>query len=151
MINHIFFTKQGLEKVKTEYQELILKRKDAVSTLKRAREMGDLSENGLYKAARFELGNIDRNIRRVKYFLSKGKTVQIPQKGIIGIGSKIIVKDNTGKKEFNIVGDFESNPSENKISHISPLGKALMNMKKEETFEIETPAGKKSYKILKVS
>lgn len=148
---NIFFTKQGFEKVKKEYEELIEKRKDAVSTLKRAREMGDLSENGLYKAAKFELGNIDRNIRRVKFFLSKGKIAQDSQRGIIGIGSKIIVNDGTREREFNIVGDYESDPTENKISSNSPLGKALMNKKEEDVFEIETPAGKKIYKIRKVS
>ncbi len=150
-MNNIYFTNQGIEKVKKEYEELILKRKDAVYTLKRAREMGDLSENGLYKAAKFELGNIDRNIRRVKFFLTKGKVTNTPQKGVIGIGSKIIINDNTGKREFNIVGNYESNPSENKISHISPLGKALLNKKVGETIEIKTPSGKRTYKILKVS
>lgn len=150
-MTHIFFTKQGLEKVKREYEELILKRKDAVSTLKRAREMGDLSENGLYRAAKFELGNIDRSIRRAKFFLAKGKIAQRAQKGIIGIGSIIIVKDENGERKFNIVGDYESNPSENRISHISPLGKTLLNKKVGETIEIKTPSGKRTYKILNVS
>lgn len=150
MQNNIFFTKQGLEKVKKDRGELIEKRKDAVSTLKRAREMGDLSENGLYKAAKFELGNIDRALRRLTHFINKGIIASKP-KGKIGIGSKVIVIEGEKKKEFQIVGDFEANPTENKISLNSPLGKALMDMKESETFEIETPAGKRSYKILKVT
>lgn len=149
-MNNIFFTKQGLEKVKREHEELVLKRKDAVFTLKRAREMGDLSENGLYKAAKFELGNIDRTLRRLSHFINKGIIATTP-KGKIGIGSKVTIIEGGKKKEFSIVGDFEANPSENKISSNSPLGKALMNMKEKDIFEIKTPAGKKSYKILKVS
>lgn len=149
-MNHIFFTKQGLEKVKREYDELILKRKDAVSTLKRAREMGDLSENGLYKAARFELGNIDRTLRRLSHFINKGVIASKP-KGEIGIGSKVTVIEGEKKKEFQIVGDFEANPTENKISSNSPLGKALMNMEAGQAVEIKTPGGKKSYKILKAT
>ena len=149
-MNHIFFTKQGLEKVKREYDELILKRKDAVSTLKRAREMGDLSENGLYKAARFELGNIDRTLRRLSHFINKGVIASKP-KGKIGIGSKVAIIEGEKKKEFQIVGDFEANPTENKISSNSPLGKALMNMEAGQTVEIKTPGGKKSYKILKAT
>ncbi len=149
-MNNIYFTNQGIEKIKREYKELILKRKDAVSTLKRAREMGDLSENGLYKAAKFELGNIDRTLRRLSHFINKGVIASKP-KGKIGIGSKVTVIEKEKKKEFNIVGDFEANPSENKISSNSPLGKALMNMKEEDMFEIETPAGKRNYKILKIS
>lgn len=148
-MTNIFFTNQGFKKVKNEYEELIEKRKDAVSTLRRAREMGDLSENGLYKAAKFELGNIDRTLRRLTHFINKGVIATKP-KGKIGIGSKVIVTEKTKKKEFEIVGDFEAVPSENKISSNSPLGKALMNMKEDEAFEIDTPAGKKSYKILKI-
>ncbi len=148
-MNNIFFTKQGFDKVKRDYSELTEKRKDAVATLKRAREMGDLSENGLYKAAKFELGNIDRTLRRLTHFINKGIIATKPN-GKIGIGSKVIVTEKANKKEFEIVGDFEAIPSENKISSNSPLGKALMNMKEDESFEIDTPAGRKSYKILKI-
>jgi len=149
-MNNIFFTKQGFEKVKKEYEELTLKRKDAVATLKRAREMGDLSENGLYKAARFELGNIDRTLRRLTHFINKGIIASKPI-GKIGIGSKVWVSEEGKKKEFNIVGDFEADPRKNKISSNSPLGKALIGMDAEKTVEIKTPGGKKFYKILKVT
>lgn len=149
-MNNIFFTNQGFEKIKREYKELILKRKDAVSTLKRAREMGDLSENGLYKAAKFELGNIDRTLRRLTHFINKGVIASKP-KGKIGIGSKITLLEKRDKKEFSIVGDFEANPSENKISHISPLGKGLLNKKAGETVEIKTPGGKRTYEVVKIS
>ncbi len=149
-MNDIYFTNQGIEKIKREYKELILKRKGAVSTLKRAREMGDLSENGLYKAARFELGNIDRTLRRLTHFINKGIIATIP-KGKIGIGSKVTLLEKKDKKEFSIVGDFEANPSENKISHISPLGKGLLNKKVGVTIEIKTPGGKKTYEVVKIS
>lgn len=149
-MNNIYFTNQGIEKIKREYKELILKRKDAVSTLKRAREMGDLSENGLYKAAKFELGNIDRTLRRLSHFINKGIIATTP-KGKIGIGSKVTLLEKKDKKEFSIVGDFEANPSENKISHISPLGKALLNKKAGETIEIKTPGGKRNYEVIKIS
>jgi transcription elongation factor GreA len=150
MQNNIFFTKQGLEKVKKEHLELIEKRKGAVATLKRAREMGDLSENGLYKAAKFELGDIDRTLRRLSHFINNG-VIAVKPKGKIGIGSKVTVIEERKKKEFKIVGDFEANPTENKISANSPLGKALMDMEKGHAVEIKTPGGKKSYKILTVS
>jgi transcription elongation factor GreA len=149
-MNHVFFTKQGFEKVKKEKLELTEKRKEAVSTLKRAREMGDLSENGLYKAAKFELGNIDRTLRSLSHFINKGVIASKPE-GKIGIGSKVTVIEGEMKKEFQIVGDFEANPTENKISSNSPLGKALMNMKAGQDVEIKTPGGRKSYTILKAT
>jgi transcription elongation factor GreA len=112
--------------------------------------MGDLSENGLYKAAKFELGNIDRTLRRLSHFINKG-VIAVKPTGKIGIGSKVTVIEEEKKKEFQIVGDFEANPTENKISSNSPLGKALMNMKAGQAIDIKTPGGKKSYKILKVT
>jgi transcription elongation factor GreA len=149
-MNNVFFTQQGFDKIKKEHEELTAKRKEAVVTLKRAREMGDLSENGLYKAAKFELGDIDRTLRRLTHFINKG-TIAVKPDGKIGIGSKVKVIENGITKDFAIVGDFEANPTENKISAKSPLGKALMNMKEAERFEIETPGGRKSYRILKIS
>ena len=145
----IFFTKEGLDKVKQEYKELFEKRKDAVETLKRAREMGDLSENGLYKAAKFELGNIDRTLRKLGYYINKGGVAAKPA-GRTGIGSRVTVDEDGKKKEFHIVGDTEAKPSENKISSNSPLGKALMNSKKGESVEIKAPGGKRVLKIISI-
>ena len=149
-MTNIFFTKAGLEKVKKEYKALTEKRKGAVETLKRAREMGDLSENGLYKAAKFELGNIDRALRQLSHYINKGVLAAKPT-GTIGIGSEVTLTEEGKKKEFFIVGDIEANPSENKISSNSPLGKALMNGKIGETVGVETPGGKKSYKIISIT
>ncbi len=147
---NIFFTKEGIEKVKKEYQELLEKRKGAVETLKRAREMGDLSENGLYKAAKFELGNIDRTLRQLSHFINKG-IIAVKPNGKIGIGSKVTLSEKGEKKELQIVGDLEASPADNKISSNSPLGKALMDMEEGQTAEAETPGGKKSYKIISIA
>ena len=72
MPNPIPFTKAGYEKVKQDIEYYSTKRKKAVINLKTAREMGDLSENAAYKAARFELGNIDRQLRNLNYLLRFG-------------------------------------------------------------------------------
>ncbi len=147
---NLIFTKEGFEKVKTEHKTLTEKRKSAVETLKRAREMGDLSENGLYKAAKFELSDIDRNLRRLTHFINKGIIAAKPN-GKIGVGSKVTVIENGEEKKFLIAGDFEANPSENKISQNSPLGKALMNKAEGDSIEIITPGGRKSYKVTKIT
>ena len=149
-MDKLIFTKEGLEKVKKEHQELTLKRKEVLESLKRARDMGDLSENGLYKAAKFELGNIDRTLRRLSYFLNKG-VVAKKEKGKIGIGSKITVSDEGKIKKFLLVNEFESNPKENKISLNSPLGKNLLKSNKGQTLQIETPGGIKIYKVVSIS
>ena len=146
---NIFFTKEGLDKVKKEYSQVLEKRKEAVETLKRAREMGDLSENGLYKAAKFELGNIDRTLRRLSLYINKGVIAAKPA-GRVGIGSRVTVLESKVKRNYLIVGDTEANPTENKISSNSPLGKSLMNAKKGESIELDTPSGKKTFRVLEI-
>ena len=71
------FTKLGFEELEKQLEVEVSKRPDAVKTLTRAREMGDLSENGLYKAAKQELNDLDRNIRNLKYLI-KYANITVP-------------------------------------------------------------------------
>lgn len=148
-MNKITFTKVGYENLKKEYQELLNSRKPAVEDLKKAREMGDLSENGYYKAARMKLSSIDYNLRRLKYLI-KSATVVEKQKEFIDVESKVILESNGKKIEYLIVGGYESNPLEGKISHLSPLGKQLIGKKAGQEVVVTTPSGKMSYKIVKI-
>jgi len=146
----IQFTKEGYEKIKKDYDELLAKRKPAVLVLKEARELGDLSENGLYKAARANLSSIDNRLRRLDNMIKRGEVVN-PVKGVVGIGSKVIVSDGKMKKEFSIVGEQEADPLNHKISNVSPIGKALLGKKVGDSVVIEIPSGKLTYKILEIS
>lgn len=75
----ILFTREGFEKLKTDLKIAEEKRPGAVATLARARGMGDLSENGFYKGAKFELTQLDRKIRHLKHLLKEGKVIQKPK------------------------------------------------------------------------
>jgi transcription elongation factor GreA len=144
------FTKHGYEKLKKELENEIAKRPAAVKTLTRGREMGDLSENGLYKAAKMELVNIDRQIRHLKNLVLYGSAFTPTDNNTVQLGHKIIVETKNGKREFAIVGEWEADPRENKISHKSPIGHNLMGRKIGETIEINTPQGKIEYKIVNI-
>ena len=146
----VLFTKQGLENLKKELEKEIDKRPLAVESLKRGREMGDLSENGLYKAAKMELGSIDRQIRHLKNLIHYGRTSEPKSNDIVQLGHTVIVETENGKKEFRIVGEWEANPRENKISHKSPIGHNLMGRQVGEIIEIRTPNGFINYKILSI-
>lgn len=137
----IKFTEVGLEEIKNELEQLAKKRPDAVKELSRARELGDLSENGLYHAAKANLRSIDSTIRRLTYQVKLAQIVNSP---------KIIVEEDGKKIEYQIVGDFEADPKNNKISANSPIGKALLHKKPGEIVDIFTPKGKRSLKILKI-
>ena len=142
------FTKLGFSDLKKELEIEIAKRPMAVESLKRGREMGDLSENGLYKAAKMELVSIDRQIRHLKSLIQYGKISEPKDNNSIQLGHTIMVEKENGNKEFRIVGEWEANPRENKISHKSPIGHNLMGRKVGETVAIRTPNGFINYKIL---
>lgn len=126
----IIFTEQGYSQLKEKLETLLVKRERVLIELQRAREQGDLSENGAYKAARFELGDTDRAIRTLQHHIKYGKVLQTPINGTIGVGSKVKLRRGDGK-EFNyvIVGTFEADPMNGKISIESPMGMALMGKK----------------------
>ena len=144
------FTKLGFSDLKKELEIEIAKRPMAVESLKRGREMGDLSENGLYKAAKMELVSIDRQIRHLKSLIQYGKISEPRDNISIQLGHTIMVEKENGNKEFRIVGEWEANPRENKISHKSPIGHNLMGRKVGETIAIRTPNGFINYKILSI-
>jgi transcription elongation factor GreA len=144
------FTKLGFLDLKKELEIEIAKRPIAVESLKRGREMGDLSENGLYKAAKMELVGIDRQIRHLKNLIQYGKISEPKDNNSIQLGHTIVVEKENGNKEFRIVGEWEANPRENKISHKSPIGHNLMGQKVGETIAIKTPNGFINYKILSI-
>lgn len=144
------FTKQGYENLKRELENEISKRPAAVKALTRGREMGDLSENGLYKAARMELSNIDRQIRHLKNLVLYGRVFEPANNDYVQLGHVVVVETKTGKKEFTITGEWEANPKDNKISLKSPIGHNLMGRKVGEIIAIRTPNGFINYKILSI-
>lgn len=88
-----FFTKEGFEKLKSDLKTAEEKRPEVVATLSRARAMGDLSENGFYKGARFELSDLDRKIRHLKRLISEGRVIQKPTNNdFVQIGHTVTLK-----------------------------------------------------------
>ena len=141
------FTKKGYEELEKKLEEAISKRPGVVRELTRGREMGDLSENGLYKAAKQELSSLDREIRYLRNLLKYARPLSPTSKTVIQIGHKIIIQTEMRDKEFFMVGEYEADPTQNKISNKSPIGHALMGKEIHEEITINTPSGKKKYKI----
>lgn len=144
------FTKEGYEKILAEEKKLTGDRVLAVEDLAKARAMGDLSENGYYKAAREKLASIDSRIRRVKLMIKYAKVIEKKEGDMIDFGSKVKVKVKGREREFEIVGKEESNPEEGKISNISPIGKALLGKKKGDKVKVKIPVGEVEYEVIEV-
>lgn len=155
MDKKVYITEKGLEELKKEHSELIsTKRPQLVSRLATARDMGDLAENAEYTAARDELAFIDGRIDELEDLLKNATIIAEKPRGkkskVVNLGSKVTVKTGAKKEAFTIVGEWESNPGEKKISNESPLGKALLGKTINDAIEIEAPAGKITYKIISI-
>jgi len=145
------FTKEGYQKLLKEKEKLTSERPDAVENLRKSREMGDLSENGYYKASRARLSFLDSRIRRVERLIRCAKIVESSGSGYIEMGNTVIITD--GKKEYTytIVGGYESDPSQKTISYMSPIGRALMGKSVADTVAVAAPSGQVNYTIVKIS
>jgi transcription elongation factor GreA len=143
----ISFTKEGYEDVKKKIEDFKIKRKTAVINLRTARDMGDLSENAAYKAARFELSYIDRTIRYLRFQLRFGVVESETGGSTVRFGSRVTLESEGKQLSFMLVGSFESNPAKQKLSIKSPIGHAVLNKKVGEKIVVHTPSGDTSYTI----
>ncbi len=150
MAKKIFLTPSGLTEKEEEKKRLQRERKTAVAELVVARNMGDLSENGAYKAARFRLSGLDRRLRYIENVLRRVAVIEKRTDGRVGIGS--IVQVATAEKEITleIVDGHESDFMRGKISLYSPVGKKLMGRRVNEKVEVVTISGIVVYTVLKV-
>jgi len=147
----VLLTKQGLDELKAEYEVLAkIKRPAAVKRLAEARDQGDLSENSEYAAAKQDLSFIDGRIAELEDIIHGAKVVTTHSSKNVDIGCRVTVNFGNKKEIFKIVGEWEVDLQDKKISHESPLGKALMGKKVGDSAEVEAPAGKVVYKILSI-
>ena len=151
MKNDVKLTQEGLETLKAELVELRdIKRPKLVDRLANARSQGDLSENSDYQSAKEELEFLDGRIEELEEVIKTAVVAPAVKTGDVGVGTKVTVKVGGSKVIFNIVGDWEADPVNKKISHESPLGKALVGKKAGDQIEVEAPAGKIQYEILAI-
>jgi len=146
----VLFTKAGYQKLKDRQVELQAKREVVLVSLQRAREMGDLSENGAYTSAKFELGNVDRELRTIEFNLKFGKVVENTGSDQIGFGSKATVELDGKEYVYTLVGTQESDPRNGILSLESPIGKALIGKQSGQKVIVEMPDRKIEYLVKKV-
>lgn len=148
----IHVTEEGLEELKAELLELeTVKLPAGIERLSIARSHGDLKENSEYHNAKEDLELIENRISELKDALNHAQVVkQTKSKTKIGVGSlvKVSIKGKKSTtKTFHIVGDFEANPTEGKISSSSPIGAALLGHKVGDEVVIKIPTGTATYLV----
>ena len=148
----IQLTQKGYNDLKIELQDLIkIKRPKAIDRLGKARSMGDLSENSEYTAAKEELAFVEGRVREIEEILDNANIVENNQVGDqVQVGSSVTVQTDGKSELFQIVGEFEADPMNKKLSQNSPIGQALINKKVGDSVEVDIPAGKIQYKIVEI-
>lgn len=144
-------TKEGLEELKKELAELIdIKLPEVIERVARAREYGDLSENSEYHSAREDQQLIETRIDEIQTVINSAHVVSTSKstsKITVGSTAIVTIKGKKTKLTFHMVGEFEADPMEDKISMASPVGKALMNKKKGDEVKVVTPSGETVYVV----
>lgn len=137
-----------LENLKT------VRRTEIAKNLEYARSLGDLSENAEYQEARELQAATEERIRKLEELVKRAHIMTDgKKKDVVGFGSMVSIKKEgtADAHEYTIVGSEEADMRARKLSHVSPLGAALMGKKKGDTFTFETPNGKQTYTVQKVS
>lgn len=149
MNKQFHITKQGVDELKAELEELLSQRSVIAERIKTAREFGDLGENMEYTAARQDQERNESRVAEIEHILLNAKVITSPKTDSkVVLGSKVKLKSDDGKtKEFQVVGTVEADPLNGRISDESPIGKALLGKKEGEEVEIKTPAETATYKI----
>ena len=156
MPKDVILTPEGLVKLKEELEHLSTeKRREVAQRIKEAREFGDISENSEYDDAKNEQAMLESRILQLEEKLRSAQVVTADELSteVVGVGSIVHVKDEkTGtSQKFTIVGSAEANPAELKLSNESPVGRALIGHKKNETVSVQVPKGPaRKLKITKI-
>jgi len=138
----VYLTQEGLEKLKREYDQLVnVRRKEVVEKLKKARELGDISENAAFETARDEQALIEGRIAELGDVLKRVEITEEEGAGRVGVGSTVRVHLDGEEQKFQIVGVVEADPTKGKISHESPLGQSLLGKRVGEKIKVRRRPG----------
>jgi len=148
-------TQDGLKKYEEELENLkSVKRREVAERIKIAIGYGDISENSEYEDAKNEQAFIEGRIITLEKMLRNARIINNDEIDVdtVSVGCTVTVEDLEfgDHVDYTIVGTAESNPFENKISNESPLGKAILGMKKGTVVEVNVPAGNIQYKIVDI-
>ena len=151
----VVLTMDGLRKMEDELDRLKhVERRRLADRLREAMDSGDeLSENADYEYAKNEMAYVEGRIDELRDIIGAARLLDDVNTDQVSIGCKVLLQDLENGDELNwsIVGTFEADPAEDKISNESPVGKALMGAKVGDTVAIRIPAGRVEYKILAIT
>lgn len=149
-----YLTKQGVVKLEADLKELRGQKRVLMEEVRKAREHGDLRENGEYQAAKERLTQVVEKIAQLQYKLADVNVVDPShyKTDTAILGTRVTVKDlaTGGQDKYILVGPDEADPANGKISMQSPMGRAFLGRKAGEKVTAALPAGPRAFEILSI-
>src|SRR3989344_9275384 len=148
-----YLSQEKFDELTAELEHLkTVRRREIAEQLEYARSLGDLSENAEYEEARNLQAATEDRIRFIEEQLAHARIIEHTKGNVVSLGSIVTIQKQGEKEEltYEVVGSAEANMQERKISHLSPLGSALMGKKKSDVFSFDTPKGVQKYKIVNI-
>lgn len=158
MRQRIPITSEGLAQLQAEYDELVNERRPRlIQVVAAARDEGDLRENAGYHAARNDLGFVEGRIKDIEQMLKvidvidEGAAASAKRAEVVGLGSVVTVDLDGDEETYTIVGAVEAKPAQNRISNVSPVGRALVGRRVGDTVNIQTPAAVLKARVIAIA
>ncbi len=148
-----YLTPEGYERLKKELEYLqTVKRREVAERLREAMEGGgDLIDNAEYEAAKTEQAFVEGRIAELTQMLANARVIVAEKHNVVELGARVTIQEEGYEPEtFIIVGPVEADPRNGRISHESPIGKALLGHKAGDTVKVKAPDGEYTVRVLKV-
>jgi transcription elongation factor GreA len=148
-------TAQGFAAMEAELKNLkTMERPNVIKAIAEARAHGDLKENAEYAAARERQGFIEGRILELEGRIAGAEVIDITKLGgdAVKFGATVTLIDEDTEEEvvYQIVGEYEADIKNNKLSLTAPMARALIGKNKGDSVEVTTPKGSKSYEIVEI-
>ncbi len=152
----VILTPEGLVNLEKELEYLrTAKRREVADRIKQAIEFGDITDNSEYEDAKNEQAFVEGRIATLEKMLRNARIIEGPDgdHDEVAVGSRVVLKDlNHGDvEEYVIVGSAEANPSKQRISNESPVGRAVLGKAVGSVVEVLVPAGTIKYQVLQIA
>jgi transcription elongation factor GreA len=151
----VYLTAEGLKKLQDELEYLVgTRRREVAQMIAEAKAEGDISENAGYDEAKTAQGFLEGRIRELEAIVQKAKVIDNNEHPAdeVSLGRMVIVREDGMdlQETYTIVGSLEADPANGRISHASPIGKALMGKKVGQHVKVESPGGEIAFEILRI-
>ena len=154
-MERIPITRGGLERLKEELSRFErVDRPANIRAIEEARGHGDLSENAEYHAAKERQGFIEAKINELRVVIGRSEVIEADRgpadRAVFGRTVLLYDLQTEGEVQYQLVGPYESEPENGRISVTSPMGKALIGTQEGEEIQVRTPAGVQTFEVLKI-